>query len=38
MKILKNHGILKTRKFLKNMELYNVEFENGQGFENGRGF
>ena len=36
--ILKKHGILwmngifKTRKFLKNMEFYNVEFENGRGF------
>ena len=25
-------GILKTRKFLKNVEFYNVEFENGRGF------
>ena len=36
--ILKKHGILwmkgilKTRKFLKNVEFYNVEFENGRGF------
>ena len=26
------NGILKTRKFLKNVEFYNVEFENGRGF------